>query len=83
MVYNGEQWNLQNREDVIDDLYCNNKDYIEQNVDDFVQNLTSFKEAGFRRWLETNDDNPKILKLKERIKLLLYNNRKIVLKNIK
>jgi len=83
MVFNGEQWNLQNREDVIDDLYCNNKDYIEQNVDDFVQNLTSFKDAALRRWLETNDDNPKILRLKERIKLLLYNNRQIVLKNIK
>ena len=80
MVYNGEQWNLQDREDTIDDLYSTKKDYIEENLDNFVKNLTPSKEAALNRWLATDDNNPKIIRLKERIKLLLYNNRKIILK---
>jgi hypothetical protein len=90
MTYDGKDWNLTIKEDLINKIYDDKKNYIEENLDDFVDSLTTSRKNALDRWLAINDDDEKILKIKNEIKLLLYNKRNLVepvkiksIKNIK
>lgn len=83
MVYNGESWDLVNKNQLIDTIYDDKRAYIEQNLDDFVNSLSKSRINALKRWLEIDDDNPKILEVKEEIKLLLYNKSDVPLKTKK
>jgi hypothetical protein len=75
MMYDGKCWNLTIKEDLINRLYDDKKDYIEENVEDFVKFLTKSQKNALDRWANTDEEDKKIKRLKERIKLLLYNSR--------
>jgi hypothetical protein len=75
MMYDGKSWNLTIKEDLINRLYDDKKDYIEENVEDFVKFLTKSQKNALDRWANTVEEDKKIKRLKERIKLLLYNSR--------
>lgn len=71
MKYDGNQWILTTKEDLIDTIYEAKKSYIEANMDS--HNLTESRKKALERWLDDDDnDNEKI---KQIIKLLLYNSK--------
>ena len=81
MVYDGE-WRLKLREGIIDDIYDTNKEYIEENLEEFIKSLDRIRINSLNRWLNTPETSPKIKKIKDEIKLLLYNEREKVTKRI-
>jgi regulator of replication initiation timing len=80
MMYDGMDWTLITKDDLIDKLYEEKKMYIEQNLDEFYESLTKSQINALERWMDTDDDHDKIKEIKEKIKLLLYNKRRIPLK---
>jgi hypothetical protein len=75
MMYDGSKWSLTRKEKLIDKLYENKKNYIENNMDEFIDLLSQNQIKALENWLETDDDHDKIKEIKEMIKLLLYNKR--------
>jgi hypothetical protein len=77
MMYDGTNWTLTMKDDLVNKIYNDKKDYIEENLDEFLQSLTLSRKKALERWLETNDEDHKIKEIKNQIRLLLYNQRKI------
>ena len=80
MVYDGIQWVLITKVELIEKIYENKKDYIENNLDRFMASLTISRKNALRRWLDTDEEDIKIKNIKESIKLLLYNSKHFALK---
>jgi hypothetical protein len=78
MMYDGKDWNLTMKDELINKIYDDKKNYIEENMDDFIDSLTISRKKALERWLATDDNDDRINKAKNDIKLLLYNKRNIV-----
>ena len=78
MTYDGTNWKLTIKEELINKMYDDKKNYIEENLDDFIDSLTLSRKNALKRWLDMNDNNEKISRIKDDMKLLLYNNRSMV-----
>ena len=78
MVYDGYEWSLAMKEEVIDKMYDTKRNYIEENMDDFLDSLTKRQIEALNRWLAVDDDNDYIKKVKNDLKLMFYNNRKML-----
>lgn len=83
MMYDGNKWTLTTKEKLIDTIYDDKKTYIEDNLEDFVNSLTISRRNALKRWLDTEEDDEKIKDIKKRIKLLLYNNKNMIIENNK
>ena len=81
MMFDGKEWNLTMKEDLINKIYDDKKNYIEENLDDFVGSLPVSRKKALVRWLETDEEDDRISKIKNEIKLLLYNKRNLILDN--
>jgi hypothetical protein len=79
MMYDGDNWTLVMKEDLIDKMYDDKRDYIEENLEEFLDSLTTSQQNALDRWMNASDDHPYIGKIKNDIKLLLYNKRRIPL----
>ena len=82
MLYDGKQWNTFNRDEVIDDMFDEKHDILEQKYEEWVDigkdyPIIYYK---FRRYLEKIDNEIVMKKIKDEMKLVLYNNRNIVKK---
>jgi hypothetical protein len=77
MMYDGKTWTLTMKEGLINKIYDDKKNYIEENLDDFLDSLTLSRKQALERWLDLDDENDKIKEIKNQIKLLLYNKRKM------
>ena len=77
MVYKNGAWSVVVKKEVIDKLYDDKKNYIEDNLETFYESLSTSRKNALKRWLDTEDDQPKINTIKEDIKLLLFNKRDI------
>lgn len=77
MMFDGTKWTLTMKEDLINKIYDDKKNYIEENFENFIGSLTISRRNALKRWLETDDDDKKIKEIKNGIKLLLYNNKMI------
>jgi len=80
MEYNGKEWNLVLKNDLIDKLYDDKKNYIEENLNDIKETLSKNKIAALERWLNDDEHLEKIKEVKQKLKLLLYNKKHIPLK---
>lgn len=80
MIYDGGKWNLHNREDTIDDLIDTNEIVIEQKLEEWMENGKEYPEImkKFNRYLEKKEKDDVKNAIKEEIKLILFNNRKIL-----
>jgi len=80
LVFDGSKWNLENRDDILDDLKDKGIDYIQTKYDELDE--TDKKDAliikKIRRFLESYDEEEKTDILKKDILLILYNNRELV-----
>ena len=80
MTYDGDKWNLSNQNETIDDLIDTNEVVLEQKLEEWIENGKDYPEImkKFNRYLEKKEKDDVINKIKDEIKLLLYNNRKVV-----
>jgi hypothetical protein len=81
MMFDGQNWTLIMKEKLINKIYDDKKNYIEENLDEFIESLSASRKQALERWLDTDDNDKKIKDIKENIKLLLYNLRNLVMKN--
>ncbi|VBB17734.1 hypothetical protein YASMINEVIRUS_197 [Yasminevirus sp. GU-2018] len=79
MMFDGNKWTLTMKEDLINQIYEDKKNYIEENLEIFLDSLTVSRKKALDRWLETDDEDEKISRIKSEIKLLLYNKRNLIL----
>lgn len=77
MIHKDGKWELVNKQELINKIYDNKKDYIEDNKASFYASLTKSQKNALERWISTDDDDTKIKDVKERMKLLLYNKKHI------
>lgn len=83
MVFDGVDWNLKFKDDIIDMLYDDKKSYIEENLAEFIESLSESGKNALKRWLATENNDKRIIRIKSDIKLLLYNKRDIPLNTLK
>ena len=79
MMYDGNDWTLVMKDYLIDKLYDDKRDFIEENLEDFLESLTPSQVNALHRWMDGGDSHPYVQTLKNDIKLLLYNKRKMVI----
>lgn len=76
MTYDGEEWKLVQKNDLIETIYMDKKFYIEENLEDFAKSLSEYKIKSLKKWLETEEEEDKSIKsIKKDIEFLLYNER--------
>ena len=80
MTYDGIKWNLQSESETIEDLIDTNEFVLEQKLEEWVENGKDYPEImnKFNRYLEKKENDDVLNKIKNEIKLILYNNRKVV-----
>ena len=87
IMFDGEDWIKIDRDDLIDKLYEDKRDYIEDNLDELVTQLLDREKkqriACLRDWLATPDSDPKIKCAKQYIKDIIHNKRKYAVKSKK
>ncbi|VBB18287.1 hypothetical protein YASMINEVIRUS_750 [Yasminevirus sp. GU-2018] len=83
MMFDGKDWTLTTKEDLISKIYDDKKNYIEENLDTFIASLPPSRKKALERWLDTDDEDAKIKEIKDSIKLLLYNSKEMTLKQKK
>jgi len=79
MIYDGKDWSLVYKDELIDQLYDKKRDYIEDNMEDFLESLSKSQIDALHRWLNVDDDHAYVRKVKNNIKLMLYNKRKMII----
>jgi hypothetical protein len=79
MMHDGNKWTLTTKEDLISKIYDDKKNYIEENLEAFVESLHPFRKRALERWLDTDDEDTKVKEIKENIKLLLYNSKNMII----
>jgi len=78
MTYDGTNWELVMKDDIIDQIYDKKRDYIEENMDEFLESLSKSQIDALHRWLEADDKHDYVQKVKNNIKLMLYNKRQMI-----
>ena len=77
MLFDGNNWVLSNRKEIIDDMYDSKRDILSDKFDEILENLPDHAIKKFKRFLHDEQDNKISQKIKEEIKLILYNNKHI------
>ena len=65
MIYDGTNWNLTTKTELVDKLYDNNKSYVEENLDDFCGSLTKSQRAALDRIFDNLSKNRPNNKIQE------------------
>jgi hypothetical protein len=85
LVFDGSKWNLENKDDILDDLKDKGIDYIQTKYEELDEN--DKKDAllikKIKRFLESYDEEEKNDILKKDLLLILYNNRELIEKTRK
>ncbi len=84
MIYDKETWSLKNKDEVVNELYLTNRDFIVNNIDGYYKSLTEGEKKSLERWLNSdknknnNEKDKKAIDYTiEQLKLLLHNKRHI------
>ncbi len=84
MVYYDDMWNLKNKDDLVNDMYDTNRDFIMENIEGINNFLNDGEKRSLNRWLDSEKNKDKSDKDKKAIacthdnlKLLLHNKRHI------
>ena len=78
MKYNGEKWILTKQEDTLNELYENSSNILEDKIEDWETNKYKYDPSAvvkFYKFLEVKDKDDFKNKIKDDIKLILYNNK--------
>ena len=84
MIYDGKQWNTFNRDEIVDDIFDDKHDILEQKIEEWVNIGKDYPIIyhKFKRYLEKINNDVVLKKVKDEMKYILYNNRNIVKKII-
>ena len=84
MIYDGKQWNTFNRDEIVDDIFDDKHDILEQKIEEWVNIGKDYPIIyhKFKRYLEKINNDIVLKKVKDEMKFVLYNNRNIVKKII-
>ena len=82
MIYNGEKWMINDRDESIQNLIDDKESIIEQKLEEWIENGKNYPDImkKFNRYLEKKENDTVLNKIKNEIKLMLFNNRDIVSK---
>ncbi len=75
LIYNGESWVVTDRNKLLQEMYDDNYCEVIHNYKEMKAQLDDKTIDAFRRFLNDQDDDKLISKMKNDIKLILYNNR--------
>lgn len=75
-VYNGEDFELVLRDEIIDKIYDDNVFFIEENLEENRDDLQNSKKRAFERWKKLNEQADYSDPIKKKILLSMYNGRK-------
>ena len=79
MTWDGRKWNLSNTENVIDDLYDDNSNILIDKLEKLEELDPNCKVVRkFKRFLEKKEDDLIMNKVKDDIKLLLFNSKNVI-----
>jgi hypothetical protein len=78
-VFNGRKWILRQRDEVITHLYREVRNYIEDNLDEYNEELTNSEKRVLNKLFILATDSKQAQFIKMQIELLLYNNRDIAI----
>jgi len=80
MAYDGDKWETKNREEVITDIIDDKQGLIEERIENWIEEGKKYPSImkKFERYLEKKENNSVIDKIKEEIKLMLFNNRNLI-----
>ena len=82
MLYDGKKWNTYNRDEIVDDIFDDKHDILEQKIEEWVNIGKDYPIIyhKFKRYLEKINNDAVFKKVKDELKLILYNNRTIIKK---
>ena len=81
MVWNGIKWDLTNRSDILDDMYEDSSNILIEKMEELKNaKLKPTVLKKFKRFIDKKEEDEIKNKIKEDIKLLLYNNKGIIKK---
>ena len=82
MIYDGIQWNTYVRDEVVNDIFDDKHGYIRTKIEEWINIGKDYPIIyhKFKRYLEKINNDIVIKKVKDELKLTLYNNRNIVKK---
>ena len=80
MLYDGKKWNTFNRDEIVDDIFDDKHDILEQKYEEWVNIGKDYPIIyhKFRRYLDKINNDVVLKKVKDEMKFVLYNNRNIV-----
>ena len=88
MIYNGKEWKLKDKDTIIEDLYEKKFDFLDENFENIYEQLSESQQKAFKRFLDIHEkadmdkqSKKTIDKIKQDLKFLLYNNKKIPIDN--
>lgn len=83
MIYDGYKWTLRDRDDEIINLIDEKEYILEQKLEEWIENGEKYPDAmkKFDRYLEKKENDKVLNKVKNEIKLMLFNNRNIITKD--
>lgn len=78
VVYDGNDWILKNRDEFLQDMIDNNSMFLEDKFEELLDKLGDCEINKFKKFLDEIDDDKTTNKIKEELKMLFYNNRRMV-----
>ena len=80
MIYDGDKWNIKDRKDIIEDIIEDNTNILEDKIEDWIEHGKKYPKImkKFKRYIDKKEDDIVLDKIKQEIKFILYNNRKII-----
>ena len=82
MVYKNNEWMIQNRNEIIDELYSHNEYQLENWYDEFSEKYPEIVES-FTRYLKNKESDSVVNDVKKLLLMEFYNKRNIILENRK
>ena len=85
MVYMNNKWKVKNRDETISRMIDDKQVMLEKKIQEWVESGIQYPKvmAKFSRYIEKREQNDVINAIKEDIKLMLYNNRNMIIENNK
>lgn len=83
LVYDGHDWNLKPRKEVLDTLYSDKSNILELKFKELIDKLDKYTIKKFERFINQIDDDNVVNDIKKDLKILLYNRRKMVVETRK
>ena len=82
-IYDGKNWVVSDRTEVINKLYEDKRDILESKFGELTDEMTTFANDRFRRFLSKNESDSEIQNVKNDITKMLYNKREIPIDTIR